>query len=83
MNNKMKFLLFPIALFLTSVNDLIAQCAMCRATIETNISNGDSTVGAGLNMGILYLFAAPYLLISIVAFFWYRQSKLKKKVKFR
>ncbi|EIM76624.1 hypothetical protein A3SI_09173 [Nitritalea halalkaliphila LW7] len=39
-----------------------AQCAMCRATVENNVSNGDTSVGAGLNAGILYLFSMPYLI---------------------
>ncbi len=56
-----------------------AQCAMCRATIENNLSNGDVGIGAGLNFGILYLFVMPYLAISIVGFFWYRHSRQNAK----
>jgi len=52
-----------------------AQCAMCRATLENNVSNGDIGIAAGINFGILYLFAAPYLVIGLIAFFWYRSSK--------
>ncbi|MCW5911883.1 MAG: hypothetical protein KIT62_12455 [Cyclobacteriaceae bacterium] len=52
-----------------------AQCAMCRTTLENNVSNGDIGIAAGINFGILYLFAAPYLIISLIAFFWYRTSK--------
>jgi hypothetical protein len=52
-----------------------AQCAMCRTTLENNVSNGDIGIAAGINFGILYLFAAPYLIIAIIAFFWYRASK--------
>ena len=52
-----------------------AQCAMCRTTLENNVSNGDIGIAAGINFGILYLFAAPYLIIAIIAFFWYRTSK--------
>ncbi|MBX2896146.1 MAG: hypothetical protein KF763_11930 [Cyclobacteriaceae bacterium] len=52
-----------------------AQCAMCRTTLENNVSNGDIGIAAGINFGILYLFAAPYLIIGIIAFFWYRTSK--------
>lgn len=57
----------------------LAQCAMCRASVENNVSNGDTTVGASLNMGILYLFVAPYLLAGIVGFLWYRNSKKRKR----
>lgn len=54
---------------------LNAQCAMCRATVENNFSQGELVVGSGLNMGILYLFLAPYLVIGVIAYFWYRNSK--------
>jgi hypothetical protein len=52
-----------------------AQCAMCRATLENNVSNGNIGIAAGINFGILYLFAAPYIVIALIAFFWYRTSK--------
>ncbi|MBS1558521.1 MAG: hypothetical protein JST69_07305 [Bacteroidetes bacterium] len=52
-----------------------AQCAMCKATLENNISNGNIGIASGINFGILYLFVAPYLFISVIAFFWYRTSK--------
>ncbi len=52
-----------------------AQCAMCRATLENNVSNGNIGIAAGINFGILYLFAAPYTVIALIAFFWYKTSK--------
>ncbi|MEN8248242.1 MAG: hypothetical protein ABFS32_04875 [Bacteroidota bacterium] len=56
-----------------------AQCAMCRATLETNVSNGSETVlSANLNFGILYLFAAPYIIIAAVGYFWFRNSRKTK-----
>ncbi len=55
--------------------DSFSQCAMCRAQLENNISNGNIGIAAGINFGILYLFAAPYLAISVIAFFWFRSSK--------
>ena len=53
-----------------------AQCAMCRATLENNVSNGEVGIAAGLNMGILYLFATPYLVVGFIAYMWYRKSKI-------
>jgi hypothetical protein len=74
---------FSFVLYLiVGIADVFGQCAMCRATVENNISNGDTTVGAGLNMGILYLFVAPYLLIAVVGVLWYRHAKHKKKFSF-
>jgi hypothetical protein len=55
--------------------DANAQCAMCRATIESTISNGRSNLATGLNTGILYLLSAPYLAVGVVTFLWFRQSK--------
>lgn len=48
-----------------------AQCAMCRATLENNVSNGNVGIAAGINTGILYLFFAPYLAVAVLAFFWF------------
>lgn len=55
-----------------------AQCAMCRASVENNVSNGDTSIGAGLNSGIIYLFVMPYLLAMIVGYLWWRSAKKKK-----
>lgn len=52
-----------------------AQCAMCRATLENNVSNGNIGIAAGINFGILYLFFAPYLAVGVIIFLWYRTSK--------
>lgn len=54
----------------------VAQCAMCRGTLESQVSAGNTTIAANLNLGILYLFFAPYVILGTLAFFWYRKSKL-------
>lgn len=77
-----KYLIASVLMLVLTLPQVMAQCAMCRATIENNVSNGDTTVGAGLNLGILYLFLAPYLLLSVIAFFWYKKAKRKKKLTF-
>ena len=64
-----------IVIVMSSVISASAQCAMCKATLENNISNGHIGIAAGINFGILYLFVAPYLFISILAYFWYRTSR--------
>ena len=53
----------------------MAQCAMCRPTLENNLSNGQPGIGAGINFGILYLFFTPYLAVAVIAFLWYRTSR--------
>ena len=65
-----------IAGFLVAFNsDLCAQCAMCRATLENNVSNGNPGIAAGINFGILYLYFNPYLAVAVIAYLWYRTSK--------
>ncbi len=75
----MKKITFLLVLLLTIgiIPDLFAQCAMCRGTVESTISGGRSVVASQLNIGILYLLAAPYLIVSTIAFLWYRNSKLE------
>lgn len=51
-----------------------AQCAMCKATLESDLASGGS-VGKGINNGILYLMIFPYLLFGIVGYFIYRHFK--------
>ncbi|MFT7435878.1 MAG: hypothetical protein ACI8UX_001677 [Psychromonas sp.] len=52
-----------------------AQCAMCRATVGSNLSEGRGVIGTGLNFGILYLLLTPYVLIGSLAFVWFKTSK--------
>lgn len=72
---KLRIALLSIALLaLTQVNAW-AQCAMCRGSVESQVSAGDTSVAANLNFGILYLFFTPYLIVGVIAFLWYRASK--------
>jgi len=59
-----------------------AQCAMCRASLENNVSNGNIGIAAGINFGIMYLFVAPYAVIGLISFFWYRASKKNSRNEF-
>ena len=58
-----------------------AQCAMCRATLENNVSNGNIGIAAGINFGIMYLFFAPYLAVAVIGYLWYRTSKYNEQKK--
>jgi hypothetical protein len=60
-----------VLLFLISTKG-IAQCAMCRAAIETE---GDSSKAEALNDGIVYLMIMPYLLVGLIGFIIYRMRK--------
>ena len=74
----MKKYLLIFALFFLFVVDLQAQCAMCKSVVESNLKNGD-TIGVGLNNGIIYLMAMPYISLGLIAFFWSRHNKKQKK----
>lgn len=64
-----------ILLVMLTIGDSFSQCAMCRVTLENNVSNGEAGIAASINFGILYLLVMPYLLIGILAYFWYKKSK--------
>jgi hypothetical protein len=49
------------------------QCVMCKAVAEDSADDGG--LGAGLNRGILYLMAVPYILLSALFFVLYRRRK--------
>lgn len=51
---------------------LSAQCAMCRAVLE---SSDDNAVAEGINNGIIYLMAIPYVLIGVLLFFVIRKVR--------
>jgi hypothetical protein len=74
---KLKSLLLAVLFFGLQISSF-AQCAMCRASVENNVSNGDTSIGAGLNSGILYLFVMPYLMAAVIGYFWYKSAKKKK-----
>jgi hypothetical protein len=77
--NALLGLLFVIGLIIFCVPDVVAQCAMCRASVESNAQNGNTGSADNLNSGILYLMCLPYILFSVVGFFWYRNTKMKKQ----
>ena len=54
--------------------DTFSQCAMCRRVAETGHEN-ENSAARGLNSGILYLLAIPYVLGGIGVFAWYRNRK--------
>lgn len=72
-----KVLMIIVVAFLVTTPDLMAQCAMCRGTVESTVSNGRSVIASELNFGILYLLMVPYLIIATIGYLWYRNSKLE------
>jgi hypothetical protein len=68
----MRFLT-SLLLILLMVTETSAQCSMCRAVLE---SGEAQETAKGINNGIIYLMAIPYVL---VAFVGYQVFKLLKK----
>ena len=55
--------------------DVEAQCAMCKASIESSVEEGVPSPGSGINQGIMYIMGIPYLLVATAGFFIYRHNK--------
>jgi hypothetical protein len=75
----MKIFLITLSIFLITNFSSYSQCAMCRSAVESTMSNGRNNSAVGLNTGILYLLIAPYLLVAIVGYLWYRASLKKSR----
>lgn len=72
MKQKIVFILLSLFFFL----ETNAQCAMCRAVLE---SEEGQTAAEGINDGIVYLMAIPYILVGGIGFFIYKKYKTLKK----
>lgn len=60
--------------FLFIANSTFAQCAMCKAVVES----GDAEIAESVNSGIIYLMAFPYVLVGIGVYVLYRNYKKLK-----
>lgn len=65
---------FTLALIFMGGN-VLAQCSMCQAVVESSMQGEEKSFGLGLNNAILYLMAVPYVLIGIVGFMFYKKVK--------
>lgn len=68
--------LLPLILTFVAVfawEQATGQCVMCKAVAEDSADDGG--LGAGLNRGILYLMAVPYILLSALFFVIYKKRK--------
>jgi len=70
-----RFYVISIILILSVIEGSYAQCAMCRAVLE---SNADNSVAEGINDGIIFLMILPYLLVGGVGYFIYRYFRTQK-----
>ena len=72
MKSRFTFVVFTCISFINSN----AQCAMCRAVLESSEGN---TAAEGINDGIVYLMAIPYILVGGIIFFIYKKFNTLKK----
>jgi len=68
--------LFIVMLSFSFTPNVKAQCSMCTISAEQGTKNGN-TQGKGLNSGIIYLLAIPYLLMTGIGVLWYRNYRKK------
>lgn len=71
-----KALILTVIISLLYVIPAEAQCAMCRAVLETEEGQGQAK---GINNGIVYLMAVPYVLVGGIGFFIFRSFRTKKE----
>lgn len=76
---KAYILILVLTLVLFIGLDADAQCAMCKAQLETADQASANAKNTGINSGILYLMLFPYILIGGIAYMWYRSSQKNKK----
>ena len=70
---KFSIVALVFVLMVVCIDVAYAQCAMCKAAIESS-DEGEGTI-KGVKQGIAYLMLFPYIGIGAVAFFWYRNYK--------
>jgi len=76
----LKITLLFVFVLLIGVEALDAQCAMCKAVLESNMQSGEEAVGKGINDGIVYIMFVPYLLLMVAGFVMYRHYKKTKSI---
>ncbi len=59
---------YSLLLVLFSQFSGFAQCAMCKAVVES----GDQGMAEGVNDGIVYLMIFPYILVGVLGYTLYR-----------
>lgn len=72
-------LFFSFLLLMSSEAE--AQCAMCKAVLESNMQSGEQAVGKGINTGIMYIMFVPYILLAIAGYFMYKNYLKPQKAK--
>jgi len=78
MFKRIVFILFMLISTFAFAPQVKAQCSMCTISAEQGSKNGN-TQSKGINDGIMYLLAFPYLLIAGIGVLWYRNYRKKNQ----
>jgi hypothetical protein len=74
LKNKFYISFLILALLVLAGNmETYGQCSMCKTTAESDLNSGGS-IATGLNTGILYLMAIPYLVLMTGGYFFFRKQ---------
>ena len=66
-------LLLMLLLMAVVIGEVDAQCVMCKAVAEDSAAEG--AVGRGINQGILYIMAVPYILLGTIGYLIFKKWK--------
>jgi uncharacterized protein (DUF983 family) len=66
----MKRLILIISFLYFAIHDALSQCAMCKATAESQAEDD----GSSINTGIIYIMVIPYIIIFSVLFVVFRKN---------
>ena len=74
MKKKIFYRIAAALLIIINNTDMFAQCAMCKSTVESDMANGNNSMAQGLNTGILYLMAIPYIILMLGGYFFFKKQ---------
>lgn len=77
-----KLLVLLFFAVVSSTLSLDAQCPMCKTALKSSQKNTaqTNTYGRGINKGILFLMAFPYVLGAVGGVVWYKHRRKKKSL---
>jgi hypothetical protein len=77
---KQSILIFSLITLTAFVNPAMSQCSMCRAVAESGAKDEKTKVARGLNAGILYLLAMPYIIGGIGFYIWRKNRRKPEEI---
>ncbi len=72
----MKRLISILSIIFIATQNILAQCAMCKASAETSMES--STQAAGVNAGVLYVLVFVSVALSFFVYIFYKGSQANK-----